>query len=223
MKFLEMTTKVEVKDGKTTYYSNHGLKHRDAGPAVIQKNRDEEWWINGVLTKTWSPSKKILKTFKNGKLHSFYDEPSVHNSTVDKDYKIWHRHGKIHREVGPARIEGNEWQYYKDGKLHRERGPAIVRWANSGDRTHKTWYINGKKHREDGPALIRYGQELWFFDGKKHRNDGPAVVNDIDKRTGTNYQYQWWWKDRRYSSLNGWLEAADFDDDVKVLLKLQWG
>ena len=70
----------------------------------------------------------------------------------------WLRHGKLHREDGPAKttpfrekVLGQFWgqkKWFFDGKLHREGGPAIE-MANGT----KKWYRDGHLHREYGPAV----------------------------------------------------------------------
>lgn len=60
----------------------------------------------------------------DGQFHSFDDAPAiVIESYVQDDeyiegYKAWYKHGKLHREDGPAVIRNNgEEHYYKDGEL----------------------------------------------------------------------------------------------------------
>lgn len=44
-----------------------------------------------------SPNEEIF-TFKDGKLHSYNDQPSYQSPVV----KQWHKDGELHRENGPA-------------------------------------------------------------------------------------------------------------------------
>jgi hypothetical protein len=72
----------------------------------------------------------------------------------------WYRHGKRHRDDGPAIIfaDGDKFWGQHD-KLHRDDGPAIE-WANGS----KEWYQHGKRHRDDGPALeYADGDKFWWL------------------------------------------------------------
>ena len=77
--------------------------------------------------------------------------------------KEWHKHGKLHREKGPAVIYPNGTKYwFINGKLHQENGPAIIYSDGS-----KIWFINGKCHRENGPASIHPdGSKFWYINGQ---------------------------------------------------------
>jgi hypothetical protein len=94
---------------------------------------------------------------------------------------------QLHREDGPAIIDGSRELYYIDGKnipphdsilyknkegqFHREDGPA--KEYTDGQ---KEWFINGLRHREDGPAIeYANGDKEWYINGKLHREDGPAI------------------------------------------------
>lgn len=68
----------------------------------------------------------------------------------------------LHRRDGPAfEYKGMEWkEYWLYGELHREDGPAKV---NGGG---QSWYSHGKLHRDDGPAIEANGIELWFSHGE---------------------------------------------------------
>jgi len=96
--------------------------------------------------------------------------------------RVWYRHGRIHRDHGPAMIkkDGSE-HWYRDDQKHRDQedGPAIT----EADGT-RIWMRQGAKHREDGPAVIYAdGGEEWWNDGKLHREDGPAVIGTDGSRS----------------------------------------
>ena len=59
--------------------------------------------------------------------------------------KSWLKHGKRHREDGPAveRRNGDKW-WYKHSKCHREDGPAI-----EGIDGYKTYYLEGIRYTEE--------------------------------------------------------------------------
>jgi hypothetical protein len=53
--------------------------------------------------------------------------------------------------------------WLRHGKLHREDGPAVVYY----DRTQQ-WYREDRLHRDDGPAVIHPdGREEWWRDGER--------------------------------------------------------
>lgn len=55
----------------------------------------------------------------------------------------------------------NVENWYKNGVLHREDGPAVVNGI------HIEWHLNGKLHRTDGPAMQYYDIEEWYINGEK--------------------------------------------------------
>jgi hypothetical protein len=75
----------------------------------------------------------------------------------------WYRHGKFHREDGPAEtLPDGTQRWYRHGELHRLDGPAAT-----GPRG-EYWFRNGKRHREDGPAIIDAdGTKSWYLDGNR--------------------------------------------------------
>jgi antitoxin component YwqK of YwqJK toxin-antitoxin module len=133
--------------------------------------------------------RKNGKTYKNGALHSFDDEPSeiLENGTMR-----WHKNGKLHRDDDkPAVVANGIMKWFKNGRLHREGdNPAYV---NNILRMEQYWK-NGQPHRDgDRPAVIRrpgtehhYGIQEWWKNGKRHRNgDRAAFMN------GTGYKEYW--------------------------------
>ena len=64
--------------------------------------------------------------------------------------------GELHNDNGMAvqNKDGGFGKYYRHGKIHREDGPARIIMGDS-----VWWYNNGEGHREDGPAWvhIEYG------------------------------------------------------------------
>lgn len=56
----------------------------------------------------------------------------------------------------------------------------------------------------------------YYFGDKLHREDGPAFEGD----NGTTV---WRLKDHDYLSFEEWLEKTPIDDELKVLLKIQYG
>lgn len=152
-------------------------------------------------------------TAVKGKLHSVNDSPSVDWVGL----KMWHKHGKLHRENGPAYIEQRsnvnlEREIWcKNGKMHRDDGPADIITLNDG--IQKSWYKNGKLHRDnDLPAYIENCNDgvvqNWYKNGKTHRdNDLPAVI--IDWNDGIT---KMWYKNGQLHRENG---PAEIDPDGK--------
>lgn len=118
-----------------------------------------------------------FSTYKEGKLHSYRDEPAM---CVGK-CTYWYKEGKIHRDNDqPAIIDMSEYRetigkpwfrksWYKEGKLHRvDDKPAII--DSNGT---QCWHILGKLHREgDNPAVIYpRGDMSWYRNGNLYRED----------------------------------------------------
>jgi hypothetical protein len=122
----------------------------------------------------------------NSELHSDNTPASIqyYPNTPDYSKTVWFRHGKLHRENGPAseKING-ETSWYLNGERHREGGPAYLH--PSGE---TWWCLNGRYHREDGPAYVHpSGETWWYLNGERHRENGPAVEHS----DGTQ---EWWVK-----------------------------
>ncbi len=130
------------KRDQAIFYSMEGKEHREDGPAIIRKNGDKEWFING-------------------KHHRDNDLPAIEDAT---GYKAWYMNGKRHRLNDPAIIyqyERKEW--FLNGKLHRLNGPAIE-YRNCGGE----WWLHGKRHRLDGPAIDWHDSpKKWYLNGQQ--------------------------------------------------------
>ena len=131
---------------------------------------------------------------------------------------IWYKHGKVHREKGPAVIyfesEGTTKMWEQEGKIHRLDGPAVER-ANGT----KEWYENGLLHRLDGPARIKSdGTQEWWVNGSLHREDGPARI----KPDGTR---EWWVNSLRHREDGPAITTPEFDVyflNNKQMTKEEW-
>ena len=95
---------------------------------------------------------------KNGKF--WYLNCELHRDEVDENGNLL-----------PAKIS-NRFRFiswHKHGKLHREDGPAIE-WADGA----KTWYQDDKMHREDGPAVEHpNGTKDWYINGEFIKRENP--------------------------------------------------
>ena len=55
--------------------------------------------------------------------------------------------------------------WYLNGQLHRENGPAVI------DGNYQAWWFNGQLHREDGPAVIDGDCQMWWLNGIKYSKE----------------------------------------------------
>lgn len=102
---MKLFTPIEVKDKHGTLKRYMGILHNDKKPAVVKKNGDEIWYMNG-------------KIHREG-------YPAMHQHEKKSTY--WYRDGLFHRENGPAiELCSGYKAYYQNGKLHRTDGPAII-------------------------------------------------------------------------------------------------
>jgi len=115
--------KHEIKNWK-----KGGKFHRLDGPAQIDRDGGEAWFLEGKEHRTDGPS---------------YESPC--------GYFEWKINDEFHREGGPAYHDPSDGEeaWYINGNAHRIGGPA----KTSFDGT-KEWWVNGMRHREDGPAVI---------------------------------------------------------------------
>jgi hypothetical protein len=111
----DVPTVVTDQKGTRSWY-NHGRRHRDDGPAVINSKGDREWWFDNQRHRV--------------------DGPAVERANGDRE---WWVNGKLHRIGGPAIAHSDSERWYENGKLHRVDGPA-VREPN-GD---LSWYDRGQ-------------------------------------------------------------------------------
>jgi hypothetical protein len=88
---------------------------------------------------------------------------------VEGDQAVWFRHGLEHRTDGPSSILGDDLEFRQFDRLHREGAPAVEGEGSTG------WYKDGVPHREDGPALIYPTLTEYRRMGLLHRIGEPAV------------------------------------------------
>jgi len=117
---------VEYAGGGRRAWWIHGKRHRENGPALIDRMGTEEWYQNGELHR------------ENG--------PAV---TSPMGGEIWAQRGLTHRENGAAVTHPDGTQeWYLHGELHREDGPSVIYPDGSSE-----WISDGQRHRTDGPAI----------------------------------------------------------------------
>lgn len=108
-------------------------------------------------------------TFKDGKLHSYNDQPAIAEYSNKKF--MWYNEGKMHRDNKPAYICKNKVKFYQNDKLHRVGAPAVY------TKQKVVFYQNNKIHRDNGPAVIyRNGDYEWRIKNKLHRADNKPAV-----------------------------------------------
>ena len=152
---------IQLSNGDKHYYQL-GFLHNEDGPAIQLSNGDNKWYKYGVeLTEDEFKSEfndKLLfkktiefdgdiRTTKNGKLHSYNDEPAL----IKGNKKEWYKDGLLHRIIGPAIIiDDNITAWYKDGQLHSDNGPAIT----IGKKYHE-FFLYGKKYTYNYYSKVR--------------------------------------------------------------------
>jgi len=90
---------------------------------------------------------------------------SIKNGPVtdSKGTTRWYKNGKLHRDDGPAIINGIKMENGIETIQVEHNGPARILASGT-----QYWYQNGKCHREDGPAIINVdGSEEYFINGIK--------------------------------------------------------
>lgn len=125
----------------------------------------------------------------------------ITKSTVAGRVEYRDRHGRWHREDGPA-VEwpNGELGYYFHGQLHRDGGPAreypngtkewwhyglVIKIITTDSDGSTSIYENnlckknkdGHVHCENGPAEVTFGVISYARNGQYHREDGPARIH----------------------------------------------
>lgn len=88
---------------------------------------------------------------------------------MEGDQAVWFRHGLEHRTDGPSSILGEDREFRQFDRLHREDGPAVESEGLTG------WYRNGVPHRDEGPALVYPTLTEYHRAGLRHRIGEPAI------------------------------------------------
>lgn len=88
----------EIAADGTRYWRNaEGQLHRESGPAVIEADGTQRWYLNGKRHRDGGPAAEL----PNG-------------------LRKWYRHGKLHRTDGPAveKADGTR-EWWVDGEFQR--------------------------------------------------------------------------------------------------------
>jgi antitoxin component YwqK of YwqJK toxin-antitoxin module len=218
---------------------NHGRYHReDDQPAKIYVEEVEgqvmelrEWYKEGVFFREndephfemWREDILVEKHWleAEGKNHHEGDKPSMitlHPDTGNVDTEMWYRHGKVHRQRGPAIIEyDHDTQkpfvevWLLDDRYQREdqTQPTEIYYDENGNIKEKHWLKNtpykplpndSVLHRSgDKPAVIlldsegRIEEEQWYVDGNLQRQDKPALITYYP--SGVVHAESFFWED----------------------------
>ncbi|MBI5542585.1 MAG: hypothetical protein HY901_01755 [Deltaproteobacteria bacterium] len=110
----------------------------------------------------------------------FHEDGSVSEDATDGNPENLVNRSPLHREDGPAELHGAPYRWpgrmgwWRHGKRHRDGGPALIVpvWGytskDEGHRGYVAYYVHGVLHREDGPAVIyANGDEEWWRQGER--------------------------------------------------------
>jgi len=163
----------------------------------------------------------------------------LHGKSIKVNYGgviAWYYNGVLHREGGPAYIEGDyhkEWWY--KGKLHRENGPAIEdsgleEWYLYGNKFYEkivcdsgrvieTYYDEqGNLHNDIGPSRISScGCEEWYKHGIPHRDDDKPAYTTCSNHGGSRK----WFVDGEVHRENGPAIISEIDKKDKGIYHYQ--
>lgn len=86
---------------------------------------------------TISNTDGTVRTYLDGQLHSFDDDPAV---LTREGRRLWYKNGKLHRDNDlPACIFVHDKFWYKDGVYHRDDNKPAIEYADG----RKYWYKMG--------------------------------------------------------------------------------
>ena len=95
---------------------------------------------------TYISREKIIRTYKDGKMHS-EKHPAMYHYAPNSTFEHWYKNGVLHRVGGPAihtyDYGFEHFYWYQNGLQHREDGPAVV-WTREGVISLVDWCLLGK-------------------------------------------------------------------------------
>lgn len=86
-----------LRCGTTVWNNKEGQLHRVDGPAIIDKDGRNTWYLNNLIHREGGPA--------HSNLHG---------------YEEWYNQGKRHRTDGPAVVAGKRREYYVNGRRFTE-------------------------------------------------------------------------------------------------------
>ena len=184
------------------YWYQNDKRHRDDGPAVIMPNGDKEWW-------------------QHGKRHRDDNKPAV---ILADGTKLYYMNGEKYTPVDAKQrltrakknveVKKNRLLESKEPRVELGNGNYKLVFIN------RTIYYNSKdqQHRDgDEPAYITDdGGKEWWKNDKRHRDgDKPAVINRFGRvwyKNGKRHRdddkpaiirndggKEWWKNDEKYT------------------------
>ncbi len=157
-------------NGRQVWLNAEGYLNRLTGPAIINSNGDEEYWIRAKKYSSKEEWEKIASNY----------------------FEYWLQ---FEKNDPPNKIKDGIKYYNQDVVTSRaydrpaEVGPEYVKWLK-----------NGKRHRNgDKPALIwKDGTKCWFQNGKLSRLNGPAYIDCVGREeywiNGTHFSSKEEWQ-----------------------------
>ena len=216
--------KVKVIEGhRTTYYKNY-KKHREDGPAVVNK-WGEYWYQNDKKHRDDGPAVIMpngdKEWYQHGKRHRDDDKPAV---VLADGTKLYYMNGEKYTPVDAKQrltrakknveVKKNRLLESKEPRVELGNGNYKLVFIN------RTIYYNSKdqKHRDgDEPAYITdTGGKEWWKNDELHRDgDLPAIINRFGRvwyKNGKRHRdddkpaiirndgvKEWWKNDEKYT------------------------
>ena len=131
------------------------------GPANVQVTEALSFVDGRANGKEFFDDKRSYKSWKDGILHSYDDEPAW---TTSEGERFWYTDGLLHRDHDkPAHVTPHDFckEWFLRGELHRDGDqPARVRGCE------REWFSHGARHRAGNkPAVSRLFSEEWWEHG----------------------------------------------------------
>ena len=80
----------------------------------------------------------------------------------------------------------------------------------------------GAVEQSDGSYIARSGDVSWYNEvGQLHREDGPAVIH-LEPANGDEGRHNEWWLNGLPYKFKRFLEESTIEDEVKMILRLQY-
>lgn len=192
-----------LEDEETHIYLKKGIiRHREDGPAVVDKQGNKFWWYqnkkhrldgpaveysNGQVEYWIDDSRYITKESylkKIEELKTMFSPKKPLEETGGLGVPVFEEEEDVPDDfIGCCYIEEYKGYYWltEFQERHRVDGPAIIL-----DNGHKEWFLNDHPHRVDGPAIERAdGVKEFWLNGTKYSEekylDHPEVIMAFQK------------------------------------------
>lgn len=213
---------VEFESGIQEYWQ-HGALHRADGPAVIQPNKDNQYYLEGQrLSKLEHSARTTGRMYVRVKLREG-DEGVIAFKNPEEYIDAWFQDDEgrfwieVEREVYSPESESGTHMETEQFMVHSEHEPALI-WPDGSIE----WLYEGKAHREDGPAVEdENGWQYWYKHGQLHRDgDQPALITNIVDNGELVFHHEWY-KDGQRHRENGPAEIF-YDEYGEELSRAYW-